>query len=171
MRPPLLQFGGEDKFADYQAEFDRLFPEGRMIDVLGNEVIFTRDRCEHVCFKSDDAVWNRGQRNVWSPERAERILWIAEVIANPDFIRIDRLGIWAYMSQMERDKVNNLPGELYAVTMQVDSVKPGKPGKVYFLTAHPITVARWDRWKVNKPWVYPPDEPEPPKSKKGKNKK
>src|SRR5438105_879132 len=44
-RPPLLRLGGEEAFAAYQREFDRLYRSGPVVDVLGNRVSFPSDAC------------------------------------------------------------------------------------------------------------------------------
>src|ERR1700691_5014502 len=139
MRPPLVQLGGSENFAAYQAMFDQLYHTSPTVDVLGNVVIFNRDRCEHVCFKSSDRVWNKGQRDNWSQERAERIAWIRLALETPNFIRETPTGSWVYLREIPADRENNLAPELYAAVVDATEHKHSKAKQVYFLTAFRIT--------------------------------
>ena len=167
MRPSFLQLGGEDKFAEYQSEFDRLLPSGFM-DVLGNCVIFSRDRCHHICYKSTNTKWNKGIRDQCRQDRAERIPWIKAALETPKFIRISTGQIWAYLLEVKGEAQNNLSPELFAVFVNAEKATPENPGEVYFVTGYAVTIREWDEFKKNRPWIYPKNEPKPLKPKKKK---
>ncbi len=143
MRPPLLALGGEENFTDYQNEFDKLLPSG-LSDILGNQVIFDRDRCHHICFKPEDKQWNKGPRDQWRQDRAERIPWIKAALEKPNFIRISTGKIWAYLLEVKEDKQNNLSPELFVAIVNSNEVKPGNPGQVHFITAYTINFKQWN---------------------------
>lgn len=168
MRPPFLLSGGEENFNAYQTEFDALFCSG-FNDILGNEVIFSQNRCHHICYKSEDKKWNKGRRDQWIQARAERIPWIYAALKTPDFIRISYGEIWAYLLAVEQDRENNLPPELFVAIVNSNGVKPNRPGTVYFMTGYTITFKQWNEFKKNHPWIYPPDTPKAQNSRK-KNK-
>lgn len=167
MRPPFLKRGGENNFSDYQKEFDALLPSG-LTDVLGNNVIFRQDRCHHICYKSEDVRWNKGPRDQWRQDRAERIPWIKAALQTPKFIRISTGTTWAYLLDIAGDRENDLSPELFAVFVEASEVTPDTPGEVYFLTGYVINIREWEDFKKNKPWVYPKEEPKSLKPKKKK---
>ena len=162
MRPPLLALGDETHFADYQKQFDDLLPSG-FIDVLGNRVVFNRDRCAHICYKPENKRWNTGPRDQWEQDRAERIPWIPAALQAPKYIRAttENGKMWAYMLEVPADTQSDLKPELYAAIVDAGQVDPDRTGAVWFVTAYTITNAEWQEWKRNRPWIYP--SPAPPK--------
>ena len=116
MRPPLLNLRGEEDKALYQAEFDRLYHADPVYDVLGNKVLFRSDRLEHVCLKSSDEVWNKGPREQWSQERAERIRWILPTLTSPYEVRPD-----VQLKPGEKTKTR-----IYLLRMDADPEREGR---------------------------------------------
>lgn len=168
MRPLYLKLGDESNFHEYQSAFDALFSSG-LTDVLGNKVIFNKDRCHHICYKPEDKRWNKGPRQVWRQERAERIPWIKEALLSPKYIRISTGQSWAYMLEVKEDQQNNLLPELFVAIVDAAKVTAEKPGEVYFLTAYTVSIQEWEEWKKNRPWIYPKEQkPLKPKRKKSK---
>lgn len=165
MRPPFLSYRDEEDFAAIQAEFDCLLPSG-LVDVLGNSVIFGRDRCHHVCYKPEDRRWNKGPRDQWRPDRAERIPWIREALMNPNYIRVSTGLLWVYLLEVKEDRANNLGPELFATIVNSNGVQPAIPGTVHFITGYTISYQEWNEFKRNRPWIYPSEVPKPAKSKK-----
>jgi hypothetical protein len=157
----MLKLGNEDHFEDYQAEFDRLFPGGRATDVMGSVITFARDRCRHVCFKSEERIWNTGERGVWQQARAERIPWILEALTAPTCITNAPGNAWAYLLEVPRDQDNDVSGDLYVAIVR----------DRYFLTAFSISYTQWNKYRSNRPWVYPEGGEPPLKSKKLRAKK
>ena len=166
MRPPFTRLGDLACFAAYQMEFDKLYGQG-VTDALGNLVVFDADRCHHVCFKSADAVHNKGEREVWSQERAERIAWIETALKSPNYIRHTPTDAWVYLLEVEADRDNNFSQELYVVF--VNAEKRNAPTTVFFLTAFRIDYNKWNEYKKQKS-IYDakPRPPLKPKKKKQK---
>jgi hypothetical protein len=161
MRPPFLQLGGEDKFADYQTEFNKLIPS-IVIDVLGNEVYIARERCHHICFKEEEEGASRDQ---WEQERAERIPFIKAALERPKFICLGERRSWVYLYEVERDVENGLEPELFCVIVDYKNAKPGIPGRVRLLTGYRIYNQKWTAFKQNHLQIYP-HKPLKPKKKK-----
>ena len=84
-RPSLLELGGETNFFLYEREFLHLYRYGFVTNVLGNQVVFERSACWHVCFEPKEKdQYSRRRRNIWSQERAERIPWIITALGSLD---------------------------------------------------------------------------------------
>jgi hypothetical protein len=160
MRPPFLNLRGEEDAALYQAEFDLLYHTEAVYDVLGNKVLFEPNRCEHVCLKSSDEIWNKGPREQWSQERAERIRWILATLCNPYEIRPDvqlkpgdKTKTRIYLLRMEADLELQMPQEYYCVYTTVEAKR-----LVRFQTAFPITREKWNNLRKQGPCYYPKSE-------------
>ena len=166
MRPPFLQLGDSANFAAYQDEFDKRYREG-VTDVLGNLVVFDKDRCHHVCFKSEDTVHNKGPRSAWSQERAERIAWIKTALETPKYIRCSPTGNWVYMIEVEADQQNNLNQELFIVIVTAGTKR--RPANIFFRTAYSISGQQWSNFKKTEQ-IYNAVAPPPLKPKKRKQK-
>ncbi len=142
-RPPLLELDGEEKFSAYQREFNRIYRYGFVTDVLGNEVVFERSACWHVCFEPKEKdQYSRRRRNVWSQARAERIPWImialshsgTEVRPNdqdPD----NRLN---YLLDIDADPAKGWGREFFC-----DVTEKTEANTVAFITAFPIDQQYW----------------------------
>jgi len=157
MRPPLLNLRGEEDLPLCQQEFDLLYHAEPVYDVLGNKVLFEPDRCEHVCLKSSDGVWNKGPREQWSQERAERIRWILPTLCTPYEVRPDvqlRSGdttkTRVYLLRIDADPDNQMPQEYYCVY----ATKEGRR-LVRFQTAYPITREKWNNVRKIGPCFFP----------------
>ncbi len=157
MRPPLLNLRGEEDVALCQDEFDRLYHTEAIYDVLGKKVLFGDDRCKHVCLKSNDEVWNKGPREQWSQERAERIRWILPTLCNPYEVRPDiqlrpgdKTKTRIYLLRMDADPETGAPQEFYCVYTLVEN-----KGSVSFQTAYPITREKWNSLRKKGPCFYP----------------
>jgi hypothetical protein len=170
-RPSLLQLGGEEAFAAYEAEFDRLYRSGPITDVLGNRVQFernpvdrNRNACWHACTQEQEGSL-RGQR-IWVQARAERITWILPTLTDPgtevrpNFQRPDTI---AYAAIIEAEPAQGWPqGYFFVVTA------PHEPGQVRFVTAFPTTHDYWVRWRRGGRRPYPPPDPPKPGRKRRK---
>jgi hypothetical protein len=161
-RSAILALGGEDAFAAHQAEFDRLFRSGPVVDVLRNTVRFPPNACRHVCFKPpEEDPYSQLPREVWSQERAERIPWILTALTapgvevRPNVQRPDRL---SYILVVEAVPEQGLPQEYYGVVTE-----PVGPGEVEFVTAFPFDHAYWARWRTGGAPLYPRKAPRPKK--------
>ena len=120
-------------------------------------MLFGRDRCEHVCLKSSDEVWNKGPREQWSQGRAERIRWILPALCDPYEVRPDRqlkpgdkTKTRIYLIRMDADLESGAPQEYYCVYTSVE----GK-NLVRFQTAYPITREKWNNLRKIGPRYHP----------------
>lgn len=157
--PPLLQWGDEEAFDAYRAEFDRLYHSGPVFDVLDRRVIFERapdrperDACCHVCFKDQRDDRYRRLPRVWDPARAERIPWIRTALVHPYEIRPSH--------QTEHHQVYLVSGT--TATTSGDAwerfgvyVDPIRDKQVRFVTAFPIEKWYWDDARLRGPRIYP----------------
>lgn len=142
-RPPLLKLGGEEAFKAYEYEFNRMYRYGFVTDVLGNEVVFERSACWHVCFEPKEKdQYSRRRRNVWSQERAERVPWIMAALADsgtevrpndqdPD----NRLN---YLLDVDADPENGWEREFFCVVAEKTEANT-----VAFITGFPINQKYW----------------------------
>lgn len=164
--PSLLRLGGESQFGRYQAEFDALYHERRIVDPKGRRVSFPPDACRHVCFKDQKEDRYRRLPRVWDQDRAERIPWIEAALTTPQEIR------WSH-----QDPENQ--GYLLLIRREPDTggawerygayVEPLSAEEVRFITAYPMQQWYWDnaRWlnlppgTVIRPRIWPE-----PKTKK-----
>jgi len=157
MRPPLLNFRGEIDLALYQAEFDRLYHTDIVYDILGNKILFEPNRCEHVCLKSGDEVWNKGPRMQWSQARAERLRWILPTLCEPYEVRPDvqlrpgdKTNTRIYLLRMDAGLEENMPQEYYCVYTSLEGKKLAR-----FQTAFPVTREKWNNFRKKGPRYYP----------------
>ena len=164
-RPATLALGGEDSFPAYRAEFDGLYGSAAVVDVLGNTVRFAASACRHVCFRPEEAdPYSQLPREVWSPERAERIPWILIALTDPgtevrpNVQRPDRL---SYILVVEAVPDQGFPQEYYGVVTE-----PVGPGVVEFVTAFPFDHAYWARWRTGGAPLYPRRAPRPRKRRR-----
>ena len=146
-RPPLLRLGGEEHFQSYQREFNRLYLYGDVVDVLGNQVRFTRSSCWHVCRKRDEEDRSaRRKREQWSQERAEHIPWIMAALTNSQ----------TEVRPNNHDPENRLnyllaiEGEYYVVVAEREM-----PNAVRFITAYPIQQKDWVEYRKAGLALYP----------------
>jgi hypothetical protein len=162
-RLPLLQLGGEEAFAAYQAEFDRLYRSGPVTDVLGNRIAFPPYACRHICFKPEEEdPYGRRPRAAWAQERAERIPWIHVALTDPGTeVRPSHQveGRLAYLLLMEADPAAGYGPQYYGVFVEAIS-----PGQVTFLTAYLLDASTWAKARRGGRRLYPP--PEPPKKRR-----
>ena len=158
-RPPLLCLGGEEAFAAYKAEFDRLYRAGPVLDVLGQLVLFRSEDCRHVCYKEHrDDVYKTGPRGVWKQARAERIPWIYSALTDPRTeVRTDRerAGDLLYLCIFDGE-----PQEPYCVAVH----KSGK-SEGFFMSAYPVSNQKghpdwskdgWQKKRRKGPVIWPP---------------
>jgi len=157
MRPPLLKLHGEEDFALCQAKFGSLYHKEPIYDVLGNKVLFEPSRCDHVCFKSNDEVWNKGPRKQWSQVRAERIPWILPTLYTPYEVRPDiqisgsnKTKTRLYLLRMDADFETGMAQEYYCVYTSVEGKK-----LMRFQTAYPVTREKWNSLRRIGPCYYP----------------
>ncbi len=142
-RPPLLQLGGEQNFSLYEREFFRSYRFGFVTDILGNQVVFERSACWHVCFEPKEKdQYSRRRRNVWSQERAEHIPWIMAALADPgtevrpnDQDPDNRLN---YLLDVDADPENGWEREFFCVVAEKTEANT-----VAFITAFPIDQKYW----------------------------
>lgn len=154
-RPLLLKLGAEPNFSLYEREFFRLYRFGFVTDVLGNQVVFERSACWHVCFEPKEKdQYSRRRRNVWSQERAERIPWIMAALSDrgtevrpndqdPD----NRLN---YLLDVDADPENGWEREYFCVVAE----KTG-PNTVAFITAFPVDQKYWAKCRRAGRKLYP----------------
>lgn len=157
MRPKLLNFRGEVDLILYQTEFNRLYHTEAIHDILGNKVLFEPNRCEHICLKSNDEVWNKGPRTQWSQERAERLRWILPTLCDPYEVRPDmqlrsgdKTTTRIYLLRMDADAEENMPQEYYCVYTSLEGRK-----LVRLQTAFPATREKWNNLRKKGPRYYP----------------
>ncbi len=155
-RPPLLRLGGEEAFAAYRREFDRLYGLGPVTDVLGRRVLFPPDACAHVCFKDQRQDRYRKLPRVWTPERAERIPWILPALTTPDEVRPSHQTAvhQAFLLLVEADPAVGTTWERFGVY-----VEPAGAQRVRFVTAFPMDRSYWDAARLKGPRLYPPPKP------------
>ena len=154
-RPPLLQLGGEERFANYERHFNQSYRFDLITDVLGNQVVFERNACWHVCFEPKEKDhYNRRKRNAWSQMRAEHIPWIMAALTDentevrpndqdPDH----RLN---YLLDVEADPASGLGREYFCVV-----VEKTEASKVAFITAFPIDQKYWAKCRRAGRALYP----------------
>jgi hypothetical protein len=155
IRPPLLNLGGELNFPAYEREFNRMYRFGFVTDVLGNQVVFERSACWHVCFEPKEKdQYSRRKRNVWSQERAEHISWIMAALTDagtevrpndqdPD----NRLN---YLLDVDADPENGWAREFFCVVVEKTESKT-----VAFITAFPIDQKYWAKCRRAGRTLYP----------------
>jgi hypothetical protein len=155
-RPPMLRLGGEEAFANYQREFDRLYRSGPVKDVFGRLVVFPPDACEHVCFKDQREDRYRRAPRVWTPERAERIPWILAALTAPEEVRPSHQtdGHQAFLLLVEGDPAAGTAWERFGVYAE-----PIAAGRAAFVTAFPMDRWYWDAARLKGPRLYPPPKP------------
>jgi hypothetical protein len=161
-RPPLLRLGGEADYAEYEAEFDRLFRVSPVSDILGRRVEFPPHACRHVCFKGEEAdPYGRQPRRLWVEERAERIPWILTALQEPTEVRPSHqvAGREAYLLLVPCLPESGRQWERFGVFAEVAA-----SGPVTFLTAYPLDENTWRKARGGGRRLYPP--PVPPKGKK-----
>ncbi len=152
-RPALLKLGGEERYADYESEFDRLLRRSPVQDALGRLVEFPPHACQHVCFKPQNADrYGRAARDVWDPHRAERIPWILPVIQSPDDVRPSQQGPdrECWLALVRPSGLEDAVDERFVVCLQAVSST-----EATFLTAFPIERAYWDAVRRGGPAIYP----------------
>jgi hypothetical protein len=159
-----LRLGGEANFADYQAQFDRLYRAAPVVDVRGRPVEFTPDACRHVCYEGpEDDPYGRKPR-IWSQKRAERIGWIGLALSDPatevrpDFQDPNR---FSYVLIIEADPARGLEREFYGV---ITRSLPGN--RVEFLTGFPFDFNYWRKLRAGGAPLYPTRPPGAKKRKK-----
>jgi len=139
---PLCMLGNHYNYVDYITEFDRLYHQSPVIDVLGRTVLFPPYSYAHVCLKPrpHEGGFVSVQAS-WQQVRADRIGWILAALCDPDEIRPNHQfrGKQSYMLQVE-PQVNG-PASLESFYVSVEP-EP-KSNRVVFLTAYPITVSYW----------------------------
>ena len=155
-RPPLLALDGEEAFAAYQAEFERLYCTQEVRDILGRRVVFPPEACAHVCFKDQRDDRYRKLSRVWTPERAARIPWILAALLTPQEVRPSHQteGHQAFLLLVEGDPATGTAWERFGVY-----VEPTVPGRVLFVTAFPMDRWYWDDARLKGPRLYPPPKP------------
>jgi hypothetical protein len=75
--PPLLNLANE---AAYRAHYERTCCRAAIVTHDGIRVYFSKDRFGHAFFESTD---RRGNKDLFSIARAERMDWIAAALADP----------------------------------------------------------------------------------------
>jgi hypothetical protein len=159
-RPPLLTLGGEDQFAAYQAEFDRLYhdpanPVAAIRDpsVEFVPVEFAPDACRHVCYEGPEGDPYGKRPRIWSQKRAERIGWILLALTDPatevrpDFQDPRRI---SYTLIIEADPAQGLPREFYGV---ITRLLPGN--REEFVTGFAFDFAYWRKLRNGGAPLYP----------------
>lgn len=154
-RPLLLKLGGEQNFSRYEREFNRMYRFGFVTDVLGNQVMFERSACWHVCFEPKEKdQYSRRRRNVWAQERAERISWIMAALTNPgtevrpnDQDPDNRLN---YLLAVDADPANGWEREFFCVVAEKTETNI-----MAFITAFPIDQKYWAKCRRAGRALYP----------------
>jgi hypothetical protein len=141
-----------------------MLPSMVLIDRIGNRVLFSDDNCHHVCFKPVENTYNQGERTEWNLVRAQRLLWIETALTNPTAI-VTKGKSWYYLLEVEADLSTGAPGELYLAIANPLDATPEKRGDVHFCTAYTISVNQWHEYRKSRPWLYPPDQIKPKKTK------
>ncbi len=165
-RPPLLTLGGETAFAAYQAEFRRLYHSAPVVDILGRTVEFSRDACEHVCYKGREEDPYGKLSRTWSQERAVRIPWILLALTDPrtevrpNFRHRER---FSYILVIEADPANGYPREFFGVI-----TRPVSANRVEFVTGFPFDFEYWKQMRDGGAPLYPfrPRKPKRPIKKR-----
>lgn len=80
--PPLLRLHDQ---AAYRAHYEQTLCRGGIVTHDGIPVFFRREAFDHAFFESSSM---RGEKDVFSLPRAERIDWIAAALADPDVQRL-----------------------------------------------------------------------------------
>ena len=164
-RPPLLDLGGEESFAAYQAEFDRVYRNAEVVDVLGQRVLFRQSACWHVCFKPhDDSGYSTAARSIWSPERALRLLWILPALTDPGTEVRPNVSVAMRLSYLLI--VSSVPDQYLPQEYYVAITEPGAAGTATFVTAFPIDRDYWQRCRKAGRRLYP--EPKPRRASSGR---
>lgn len=151
---PLLKLGSQEQFQEYQKEFNRLYFPERVIDILGNRVVFERPSCWHVCFKpSEDNQYGHSGRNIWSQERAERIGWIFHALSNPSTeIRPNATNLKRQNHLLIVDKeIQDGGGQEYFIVV----TEKLAVGFVLFVTAFPANHRYWSDCRKAGKRLYP----------------
>lgn len=154
--PPLLALGGEEAFAAYQREFDRLYRSEPLRDPLGRLVLFHPDDAAHVCFKDQPGDTRRERPRIWSPERAARIPWIETALTTPDAIHPSHTmaGRHAYLVEGNLELTTGSIWQRFIVYVEPESARRAQ--RVRFITAFPPdTVNYWQNVKNKAPRLYP----------------
>ena len=154
-RPPLLQLGGEEAFAEYEKEFASRYHRQFVRDVLGNRILFRPHMCRHVCFKSTEANrYKQGQREIWVQERAEHIPWILAALADPGTETFpndqDPYNRVNYLLEVEADAAKGLNREFFCVVTEwVDDTAAS------FITGFPVDRNYWLKCRRVSGQLYP----------------
>jgi len=150
MRPPLLKLGGPDKFAAYQAEFNRMYSGQHIVDPLGNTVSFGPTDCLHVCYGGESRFW--GDPSHWKQRRAERIGAIGPAITAPNKMHPDKdyLKRRKYLLYLPPDD-DTQENEFFNVLVEAT----GKQS-LAFITAYDIDQMTYRTYCNVPPRLYPP---------------
>ena len=154
-RPLLLKLGGENNFSRYEHEFNRLHRSGFVIDILGNQVVFERSACWHVCFEPKEKdQYSRRRRDVWSQDRAEHIPWIIAALTDPGTeVRPndqDPDNRSNYLLEVSANPENGFERELFCVVMEKTEEKT-----MAFITGFPIDQKYWAKCRRAGRALYP----------------
>ena len=156
IRPPLLQLGGREAFAEYVSEFALYYPNRLIHDVLGNLILFRPHMCRHVCFKpTNENRYKQGLREIWVQERAEHIPWIRAALSDPatemfpnDQDPYNRVN---YLLSVDADTLNDLSREFFCVVAEwVDDTTAS------FITGFPVDRNYWLKCRRVPGRIYPP---------------
>lgn len=148
-----VELGGEDQFRLYQKEFERLYPSGEIVEILGKKVKFRPTDAFHVCYKTDEDNWNGGTRSIWSLERAHRISWVKEVLQNPIEIHPNSVrNRYTYLTRIQ--PAEDKPEECFLAIIE-SSEEDQKKGEAYFVTAFPIDADDWGKYRTGIDQIYP----------------
>jgi hypothetical protein len=154
-RPPLLQLGGSEAFAEYEREFKLMYQNQFVNDILGNRILFRGHMCRHVCFKStEENRYKQGQREVWIQERAEHIPWIIAVLTDPGTEMFpndqDPYNRVNYLLEVAADPANRLKREFFCVVAEWIDDKSAS-----FITGFPIEREYWLKCRRVAGRMYP----------------
>jgi hypothetical protein len=161
--PPILDLGGAEAFAEYTAEFRRLYRSGIVEDVWGRVVRFELpgdEDCKHVCTSGQPGDKRQLLPREWNQERAERLHWITIALREPESIRPshkpgmeDHEG---YLVAGYAERASGAEWERYVVYVAPEGRQRGKHAKsVVFVTAYPIGESYWDEAIQVGPRYYP----------------
>ena len=128
--PPLLKLADE---ATYRAHYERTLCRGGIFTHDGIPVFFRREEFDHAFFESST---RRGENDVFSPVRAERMDWIAAALADPGAQRVHQV-----IAPQRRDDDHNND---HRCQSPADHAR--RPGRS---VAHPFSARyRWPAWPL-----------------------
>ena len=119
--PPLLNLADE---ASYRAHYERTLCRGGIFTHDGIPVFFRREEFDHAFFESST---RRGENDVFSPVRAERMDWIAAALADP--------GAQRFQGWLKRERRHDPTRRVTVVIIALSKRRDGRL-KANFITCY-----------------------------------